>query len=622
MYNHSYIIVSQDKGIKGKRKMNTEKQKNKKSFNRVVFILSLFLAFAAILINFVFLYNVMVDVIVSQKKTDAMNIAKEVDYYLAKNMENLNLASVNIEHYISQGMSNEDILKYMEMESRATSAVVDENFSGIYGWIHGEYLDGMGYDPEEGYVPQDRPWYTKAKDANHEAVLITPYIDTQTGRIVVSMSRMLEDNDSVLSMDIFLDYLEKIAIERVSTNEMLLITDEFGSIVASKNEDLIGQSYTLDDKKDIVAQDINSEYYFIYEMKYNGKTCYCYDQTIIGDWHVILIADRNSMVGRLWSVSLTGFVFLIIVFIIITFIFHKMDTQRARTEKYNSRLSTVADIYICMYEVDLVKDTHVAVKTQPFIQEMTDKMTGPTSQIIQDLMKELIRPDKYEKAAQFVDFSTLNERLSDCNTISLETNGYLDWAKLVFVPKERDKDGNLTSVIFLIEDINREVAKRNALKKEANTDRMTGLMNRRAWEETMADETVAGQLKNATAIVMDLNGLKKANDNLGHVAGDEIIVAAAHMIGDYFKEIGTAYRTGGDEFVVLSFEKIENVTELINGFKETVSKWRGEIVESLTISVGVARGDEPEIYIYDDLLKLADKRMYQEKEKYHANNPR
>lgn len=52
-------------------------------------------------------------------------------------------------------------------------------------------------------------------------------------------------------------------------------------------------------------------------------------------------------------------------------------------------------------------------------------------------------------------------------------------------------------------------------------------------------------------VSFDVNGLKIVNDSLGHLAGDEVIIAAADCISKTFGKVGTVYRVGGDEFVAL-----------------------------------------------------------------------
>ena len=83
----------------------------------------------------------------------------------------------------------------------------------------------------------------------------------------------------------------------------------------------------------------------------------------------------------------------------------------------------------------------------------------------------------------------------------------------------------------------------------AKEDRMTGLKNRRAFEELMTDvEKNADSYQNLYLVFMDLNRLKNVNDTMGHRTGDEMIIAAAQCIEKAFSGIGSCFRIGGDEF--------------------------------------------------------------------------
>lgn len=81
-------------------------------------------------------------------------------------------------------------------------------------------------------------------------------------------------------------------------------------------------------------------------------------------------------------------------------------------------------------------------------------------------------------------------------------------------------------------------------------DQMTGLLNRRAYEETMNSEDM--KKKPYTVIMFDLNDLKKCNDVYGHNTGDDYIICCAQMIEEVFGEMGSCYRIGGDEFCVVA----------------------------------------------------------------------
>ena len=72
----------------------------------------------------------------------------------------------------------------------------------------------------------------------------------------------------------------------------------------------------------------------------------------------------------------------------------------------------------------------------------------------------------------------------------------------------------------------------------------------------------------------------------GHMAGDELICAAADCMRDSFHEYGKVYRIGGDEFAVIITENTSQVEELIHGFDSNVANWHGKFVDSMTVSYG------------------------------------
>jgi diguanylate cyclase (GGDEF)-like protein/putative nucleotidyltransferase with HDIG domain len=91
------------------------------------------------------------------------------------------------------------------------------------------------------------------------------------------------------------------------------------------------------------------------------------------------------------------------------------------------------------------------------------------------------------------------------------------------------------------------------LAEAALTDNLTGLGNHRAFHEDLRRE-IARRTRSGSRfslVMLDLNGLKQLNDRLGHQAGDERIRAVADCLRSTMRATDTAYRTGGDEFMVL-----------------------------------------------------------------------
>lgn len=159
------------------------------------------------------------------------------------------------------------------------------------------------------------------------------------------------------------------------------------------------------------------------------------------------------------------------------------------------------------------------------------------------------------------------------------------------------------------------------LWKISNIDKLTGCFNRRAYEEKLKD--IANDAKMCSKLVyvaVDINGLKKANDNLGHEAGDELIKGAATCLRNCFKDYGNIFRTGGDEFVAIICCDEKNLEKCKETLDRSVGKWKGELNLSLSMSKGYAPHYEfPEMSI-TDLAKTADQRMYEDKRNFYIRS--
>ncbi len=101
-----------------------------------------------------------------------------------------------------------------------------------------------------------------------------------------------------------------------------------------------------------------------------------------------------------------------------------------------------------------------------------------------------------------------------------------------------------------------QVRRAERAEADALTDGLTGLYNRRAWDQLLATEE--GRCRRyghpATVVAVDLDGLKEVNDNLGHAQGDELIRRAADALRRTFRDQDVVARVGGDEFLVLAVE--------------------------------------------------------------------
>lgn len=120
----------------------------------------------------------------------------------------------------------------------------------------------------------------------------------------------------------------------------------------------------------------------------------------------------------------------------------------------------------------------------------------------------------------------------------------------------------------------------------------------------------------------DLNGLKAANDNLGHAAGDELIKGAADCLKECFGAYGSVYRVGGDEFAALLNLSGEQLRQALDNLVVLTGAWHGEQVKELSIACGCAAAAEFPSADLDELIRTADERMYKAKAEHYQTTGR
>ena len=150
-------------------------------------------------------------------------------------------------------------------------------------------------------------------------------------------------------------------------------------------------------------------------------------------------------------------------------------------------------------------------------------------------------------------------------------------------------------------------------------DTLTGAYNRRAYENKISEISSNPKETDLIYLTADLNGLKYANDTYGHSAGDELIIGANKCLQKVFKEYGNIYRVGGDEFAILIHLKDDNIDELVGELTSLTKEWKGKLSKDLSFCVGYASFKEHPDATIDDLIKIADERMYEAKDQYYQS---
>lgn len=163
----------------------------------------------------------------------------------------------------------------------------------------------------------------------------------------------------------------------------------------------------------------------------------------------------------------------------------------------------------------------------------------------------------------------------------------------------------LTHARFEIATLKAELQK---TQKQALYDSLTGLMNRHAFDSDLT-AFIGGDTKGLCLILADIDHFKVFNDHWGHLLGDQVLKSVARKISEHLRDGASAYRFGGEEFVILipgtklaiARQFAENLRKIVERLS-LKDKRTGEKVKNITLSFGVA-----EFQSHDSLNSFIDR---------------
>ncbi len=176
----------------------------------------------------------------------------------------------------------------------------------------------------------------------------------------------------------------------------------------------------------------------------------------------------------------------------------------------------------------------------------------------------------------------------------------------------------------LKQEMDETISEIDALKKElegvkraAKTDMLTGLLNRRGFEESVSDALKLAREMHSplSVIIVDIDHFKRVNDTHGHLIGDNVLKMLAKLLREHTKGKDIAARFGGEEFILVlpdtplkgAFVLAEQIRLSLKSMR-WVNKSTGKPIGAITISLGVAtyRSDES----LDTLIERSDNALY------------
>lgn len=482
------------------KKSNREYTLDKRNIADKIYKILLILSIIVICALFVWLYQISRNNLISLQYSEVQSLNKDVSYILENRRQKIAEDAMVIERYFSEERTNTEILTYLHMENSVMSTL-DSEYSDIYGYFHGSYLDGSGWVPGLDFTPTERPWYLAGLENGGEIAFASPYVDAISGNLIISYAKLLSDGESVISYDVQLSNMQKLVADTV--NDKCLET-----LIFDQNEIILADSQT--DNISLHFNELTNGYYPMlyakynenpdsdFEFSYEGYDYYVFNNPIVDGMKQLVLVDASIMFAPLKKALIGGTLLFIVIILMVIAIMYDIDSRRKIAED--------------------------------------------------------------------------------------------------------------------------DLAKIKKLYYEANTDKLTGLYNRRAYEDKLAKMADEGMPNNLVLVSYDLNGLKAANDTQGHVAGDKLICGAADAIKNAWGKYGKVYRIGGDEFSAIVEINGAEIDSVRSAFTKEMEKWSQENDTELSVSYGLSSKEKLTNATIRELVEIADANMYKEKSEYYKKS--
>lgn len=234
---------------------------------------------------------------------------------------------------------------------------------------------------------------------------------------------------------------------------------------------------------------------------------------------------------------------------------------------------------------------------------MPEKIINPSES---DFANKVLSRDDYDYIINKMR-QTTPERSVLSEKISLNLNGNKKWCKLIAKVMWGDAEApEFEGAIGKIIDVDEETEELRHLELLANHDACTGLLNHNAAKRQISKLLEGAGAHKYALIFFDLDNLKVANDNYGHLFGDELLKTIADRIRKNTRSLDISARMGGDEFIIFMEYKDTIEPQVDRIFKRLTEPYKDFDVR---LSMGVARA-ESEGIDYDALFEMADQAAY------------
>ncbi len=553
-------------------------------------------------------------------------------------------------------------------------------------YLYSGYKNGLmlinDYPLPAGFDPTNRPWYRAAMAIKPETSIGLPYRDITTREWLVATSRALKNSEGeyvgVVSIDCSFDQISQlIAQPEEYKTEYSFVMDHSGNMVIHPDPSLVGMS--LQDLAESIRSSSHGDFTY---MVNNVERLAHYNQVASTGWTVVTLVNKSEILRPILTklsllVALIGFMSVLLGFVQGVTLSRRLsrplvelgrkikasiagEAQDAAQYLYpNNEIGLMAQEIGQLAEKALIAKNRELQDSEGIYK--TILMASPDDITITDLAGHILifsdaAPDMFGYPPEegvgmsIFDFLHPEDHLrARANILKLLQDNHTGPNEYRAIRKDgscfdievknaliRDQQGNPYRMVLIARDITSRKRteqqiqqlvhqlefERNLAQRNSLTDSLTGLPNRRFFDNALRAEFSRHQRSGAqlSLIMLDVDHFKKFNDHYGHPAGDDCLRQIAQTLQAVVKrEADIIARYGGEEFVViLADTNLQGALALAARIAEAVSNLKfphakSDVSEFVTVSLGIATAADHVLNHGDQLVSLADQAMYRAK---------
>ena len=317
---------------------------------------------------------------------------------------------------------------YLVLETQKHKSQFDENYTGLYGYIGGEYLDGLEWVPPADYDPKKRDWYKLASQAGGQLVIVPPYIDAQTGEMVITVGKCLANSEDVVALDVYTTHLQEI-IDDTNINGMGygFIVDKGGTVVAHPDRSLNGTNYNdFNGGADLMKKLSESEK-GRFETRLNGKDTTVFTEAIMDQWYLVIAVDTADLFKDVYRQLAVNISINTVVFVLIALFYYiaYRNQQKSSRETEALKISEQQQAY----EAQILRLEKAAADSSnkakgDFLAQMSHEIRTPINAVL-GMNEMILRESNDENILEYAE----NIQTAGRTLLTL-VNSILDFSKI------------------------------------------------------------------------------------------------------------------------------------------------------------------------------------------------